>query len=106
MLKARSVMKSAAGAGILTLGTVAITVLTLMFTSGSDEPVERTAFFGSMMFETVEKSNGALGITAGVANPVPLIVLFLLLTALFTMIQAIYRVLKERREQLLSAAGS
>ena len=86
----------------MTLGTVAVTLLALMFSSGPDDTVERKAFFGSMIFETVEKDNGALGITAGVANPVPLIVLFLVFTAVLTMIQATYRALKERREQLLS----
>ncbi|MGR8012314.1 hypothetical protein [Streptomyces hypolithicus] len=77
-----------------------------MFSTGTDEIVERKAFFGSMIFETVKKDDGALGITTGVDNPVPLIVLFLVLTAVLVMIQAIYRGLKQRREQLLNASGS
>ncbi|NJQ01888.1 hypothetical protein [Streptomyces zingiberis] len=81
------------------------TLLILMFSTGPDEIVEKKAFFGSMVFETVEKDNGALGITAGVDNPVPLILLFLVLTVVLTVIQAIYGGLKQRREQLLDAAG-
>ncbi|WKK26998.1 hypothetical protein QZH56_16235 [Streptomyces olivoreticuli] len=81
-------------------------LLTLMFSTGTDEVVERKAFFGSLVFETVKKDDGALGITTGVENPVPIVVLFLVLTAVLTMIQASYRGLKERREQLLDASGS
>ncbi|MCI3932696.1 hypothetical protein [Streptomyces sp. AN091965] len=78
-----------------------------MFTTGSvDGTVERKAFFGSMIFETVKQDDGALGITTGVENPVPLVILFLVLTAVLTMIQAIYRGLKQRREQLLEASDS
>ncbi|MFD4575176.1 hypothetical protein ACFWNK_25315 [Streptomyces sp. NPDC058417] len=80
---------------------MAATLLALMFSTGSDEVGERKAFFGSMVFETVEKDNGATGITTGVDNPVPIIVLFLVLTVVLTMIQIIYRGLKERRDQLL-----
>ncbi|MCX4904272.1 hypothetical protein [Streptomyces sp. NBC_00878] len=83
-----------------------VTLLALMFSTGGDEVGARTAFFGSMIFETVEKDNGATGITTGVENPVPLVVLFLVLTAVLVMIQAIYRGLKQRREQLLNESGS
>ncbi|MFJ6944947.1 hypothetical protein ACISU4_09890 [Streptomyces wuyuanensis] len=83
-----------------------MTLLTLIFSTGNDEIVERSAFFGSVVFETVKKDSGALGITAGVDNPIPLVVLFVLLIVVLTMIQAIYRGLKERREQLLNASGS
>lgn len=76
-----------------------------MFSTGPDEIVERKAFFGSMIFKTVAKDDGALGITTGVENPVPLIILFLVLTVVFVMIQAIYRGLKQRREQLLNESG-
>ncbi|MEV0276670.1 hypothetical protein AB0I22_09860 [Streptomyces sp. NPDC050610] len=77
-----------------------------MFSTGTDEIVERKAFFGSLIFETVKKNDGALGITTGVENPLPLIALFLVLTAVLTMIQTIYRGLKQRREQLLNAPGN
>ncbi|WP_405598163.1 hypothetical protein OG741_15485 [Streptomyces sp. NBC_01410] len=78
------------------------TLLTLMFSTGSDEFGERKAFFGSLVFETVEKDNGATGITTGIDNPVPIIVLFLVLTVILTMVQIIYRGLKQRRDQLLN----
>ncbi|WP_269273510.1 hypothetical protein [Streptomyces sp. H39-S7] len=63
--------------------------------------MKRKVFFGSMMFETAKKDNGALGITTGVENPAPLIVLFLLLTAVLALIQIAFRGLKQRREELL-----
>ncbi|GAB2956082.1 hypothetical protein GCM10023080_014000 [Streptomyces pseudoechinosporeus] len=102
MLKARSVVKAAIGAALLTLVTVAATLLTLMFSTGSDDVGERKAFFGSLVFETVDKANGATSITTGVDNPVPVIALFLVLTVALTMVQIIYRGLKQRRDQLLN----
>ncbi|MFI6859494.1 hypothetical protein ACIBKZ_06230 [Streptomyces sp. NPDC050421] len=85
---------------------MAATLLTLMFSTGTDEIVDRKVFFGSMMFQTVKKDDGALGITTGVENPIPLIVLFLVITGVLVMIQTIYRGLKQRREELLSGSGS
>lgn len=73
-----------------------------MFSTGSDDVGERKAFFGSMVFETVEKANGATGITMGIDNPIPVIALFLVLTVVLTMAQLIYRGLKQRRDQLLN----
>ncbi|MFJ6635229.1 hypothetical protein ACIQMR_28085 [Streptomyces sp. NPDC091376] len=78
------------------------TLLALMFSTGSDEFGERKAFFGSMVFETVKMDNGNTGITTGIDNPVPIIVLFLVLTVIMVMIQIVYRGLKERRDQLLN----
>jgi len=85
---------------------VAVTLLYLMFSTGRDEFGERKAFFGSLVFETMEKSNGATAITAGVDDPVPIIILFLALTAIFTMIQIIYQGLRQRRDQLLNDTPS
>ncbi|NEC18287.1 hypothetical protein [Streptomyces parvus] len=91
---------------MLTLSIAAAILLTLVFTSGNENTVERKAFFGSMMFKTVELDNGALDVTAGVENPLPLFALFLVLTAVLTMIQAIYQGLKQRRDQLLKEIPS
>ncbi|RSS79756.1 hypothetical protein [Streptomyces sp. WAC06614] len=106
MFEARSVAPSAVGAALLTLVTAAATLLTLMFTTGADESVERSAFFGSLVFETVKRDDGALGITTGVDNPIPLMVLFLVLTAALTWIRTAYRGLKQRREQPLDTSGN
>ena len=65
----------------------------LMFSSGADSTVERKAFFESMTFETVEKGNGVLGITAGVENPVPLTVLFLVLTVVWAVAAQVWPLL-------------
>jgi uncharacterized membrane protein len=95
-------MRAAIGAALLTLVTVAATLLVLMFSTGSDDVGEHKAFFGAMLFEQVEKANGATSITVGIDNPVPVIALFLVLTVAFTMAQIIYRGLKQRRDQLLN----
>ncbi|MER5888022.1 hypothetical protein ABT160_29745 [Streptomyces sp. NPDC001941] len=87
------------------MATAVVAVLALMFSTGTDEVVARHALFGAVVFETVKKDGGALGITTGVADPVPLVVLFLVLTVALLMIQVVHRGLKRRREQLLDAAG-
>ncbi|MGW3955944.1 hypothetical protein ACWEKM_34675 [Streptomyces sp. NPDC004752] len=94
-------MKSVAGAALLTLVTVVVTLLLLMFSTDGDQIVHKEALFGSLFFETQEKSGGATGITMGVANPTALIILFFVLTVVLTMIQFTYRGLKQRREQLI-----
>jgi hypothetical protein len=101
MIKAPSVVKSALGAALLTLVTVTVTLLALMFSTDTDEIVHREAFFGSLFFETQDKPGGAIGITMGVANPTALIILFAVLTVILTMVQITYRGLKQRRDQLL-----
>ncbi|WP_128554900.1 hypothetical protein [Streptomyces triticagri] len=85
---------------------MATTLLVLMFSTGTDEIVERKAFFGSLVFETVKKKDGAMGVTTGVENPVPIVVLFVVLTLVLLMISAIYQGLKQRRAELLSQSGS
>ncbi|RII17801.1 hypothetical protein DSC45_12935 [Streptomyces sp. YIM 130001] len=86
--------------------SVAATLLVLMFSTDTDEVVERKAFFGSLVFETVKKKDGAMGVTTGVDNPVPIVLLFVVLTLVLAMIHVIYQGLKQRREQLLSQSGS
>ncbi|MEN3583881.1 hypothetical protein AAH978_06975 [Streptomyces sp. ZYX-F-203] len=81
--------------------TVTLALLVLMFSTGTDEIVRREAFFGSLFFETQDKSDGAIGVTMGVADPMPLFFLFVFLTALLTMVQITYRGLRQRRERLL-----
>lgn len=81
---------------------MAATLLTLMFSTGSDEYGERKAFFGAMVFETVKKDKGATGITFGIDNPVPIVILFLVLTVVLTLLHIIYRGLKQRRDHLLN----
>lgn len=90
MFKARSVVKPAQGAVALTLVVIIVTLLTLTFSTGSGDAVERKAFFGSMFFERMEKNGEALNVSMGIANPIPLIILFLALTAILTIIQAAY----------------
>ncbi|WP_119290334.1 hypothetical protein [Streptomyces sp. YIM 130001] len=85
---------------------MAATLLVLMFSTDTDEVVERKAFFGSLVFETVKKKDGAMGVTTGVDNPVPIVLLFVVLTLVLAMIHVIYQGLKQRREQLLSQSGS
>ncbi len=80
------------------------TLLYLMFSS-DDGDARREAFFGSLMFESREVADGSTSVTVGVENPLPLVVLFLVLAAMLTGIQLTYRALKQYRQQLLDERG-
>ena len=100
MRKALLVANSVAGALLLTLTTVAATLLYLMFSTG-DEIGRREGIFGTLFFETSEVREGVTGASMGVAKPAGLIILFALFFAFVTMTQLAYRGLKRRRDQLL-----
>ena len=77
-----------------------LTLLYLMFSS-DDGDVRREAFFSALMFESRDAADGTTSVTVGVENPVPLIVLFIVLAVMLTVIQLTYRALKHYRQQLL-----
>ncbi|WP_053914237.1 hypothetical protein VM636_03985 [Streptomyces sp. SCSIO 75703] len=91
MITVRSVGRSAAGAAALTVSTVVVTLGVLAFTADTAGDVDRSAFFGSMVFRSARDSDGGFSMTAGTGNPVPLVVLFLLLTVVLTGVQAVRR---------------
>ncbi|MGW3508224.1 hypothetical protein [Streptomyces sp. NPDC000994] len=72
-----------------------------MFSTDGDQIVHKEALFGSLFFETQEKSGGATGVTMGVANPTALIIMFFVFAIILMMTQITYRGLKQRREQLI-----
>ncbi len=76
-----------------------------MFSTDGDADADRRAFFGSLMFSTKEQADGSTAITAGVDDPVPLIVLFVVLAIALTFIQLTYRALKVHRQRLLEERG-
>lgn len=80
--------------------TATLTLLYLMFSS-DDGDVRREAFFGALSFESRDAADGTTSVTVGVENPVPLIVLFIVLAVMLTVIQLTYRALKHYRQQLL-----
>ncbi len=81
--------------------TAVVSLFILMFSTDGDKEIRRETLFGSMFFETQEKTGGALGVEAGVANPTALIVLFFILAVILIFAQFIYRGLKNRREYLI-----
>lgn len=76
-------------------------MLVLMFTGDNSGDVHRTGLFGALEFDAVERPDGVVDITAGVGNPVPIIVIFAILVLQFALIQVLFRRLKQRREHLL-----
>lgn len=104
MKKVLVVVNSTAGAALLTLVFATLTLLYLMFSS-DDGDVRRETFFGALMFESRDAADGSTSVTVGVENPVPLVVLFVVLAIMLTVIQLMYRALKQYRQQLLEEQG-
>lgn len=104
MKKVLVLVNSTAGAALLTLVIATVTLLYLMFSS-DDGDVRREALLGALMFESRDAADGSTSVTVGVENPVPLIVLFVVLAVMLTVIQLTYRALKHYRQQLLEDRG-
>ena len=104
MKKTVLIVNSIAGAALLTMVAAVATLLALMFT-GDDTSGRREAFFGSLMFESIDRSDGATSITAGVEDPVPLVVLFVVLAITLAVIQLTYRFLRSYRDHLRQERG-
>lgn len=85
---------------MLTLATAVAALLYLMFSTG-DEVGRKEALFGSFFFETKEVREGVTGVSMGVGEPVGLIVIFLVFFGFLTLVQFVYRGLKNYRAELI-----
>ncbi|WP_199042030.1 hypothetical protein [Glycomyces salinus] len=72
-----------------------------MFTGDNEGDVHKTGLFGALEFDAVERPDGVVDVTAGLGNPVPILIIFLVLVVQMALIQVMFRRLKRRREQLL-----
>jgi len=95
------VLSSAAVACLLTLITVVVTLLSLMFSTG-DELVRKVGLFGSLFFETTEAPGGATGVSMGVANLGPLVGVFAAYLAVLVLARLGWRQWRSRRRHLLA----
>ncbi|MBQ0825559.1 hypothetical protein [Streptomyces tagetis] len=105
MISIRSVGRSAAGAAALTVTTVVVTLSALAFTADTAGDVDRSAFFGSMVFRSTRDGDGGISMMAGTENPVPLAVLFLVLTVVLTGVQAVRASARRRGDALPGGPG-
>lgn len=97
MKKLVAVANSLLGAAIL---TAIVSVTVLLFLMFSTDAGRSEGFFGAMFFEAVE-SGGVTNVEAGVNDPVPLVVLFVISSIMIVAAHAVYRRLMARRKQLL-----
>jgi hypothetical protein len=100
MSKVRLAVSSAIGAIILTAVSAVAVLLYLMF-STDDEDIRREGLFGSVAVEIDKLSDGGLGLTAGVEDPIRLFLVFLVLAFFIAATQIVYGLLKQRRAQLM-----
>ncbi|KNY05367.1 hypothetical protein AKH00_13525 [Microbacterium sp. GCS4] len=84
-------------------GIVTVTLVWLMFSSGSTEG-RRLGFFDSLFVSVDQREDGTTGLEVGLANPAPLVIAFVVVTFLLLATLAVYDMLVERRAQLLAEA--
>lgn len=95
------VLSSAAGALALTLVTVLVTLLSLMFSTG-EELVHKVGLFGSLFFETTAAPGGATGVSMGVADLTPLVGVFVGYLLVLLVVQLVHRQWRGRRRQVVA----
>lgn len=94
------VLTSAAGAFLLTLVTVVVTLLSLMFSTG-EELVHKVGLFGSLFFETTAGAGGATGVSMGVEDLGPLVAVFGCYLAVLVVAQLAHRQWRSRHRHLV-----
>lgn len=95
------VLAAAAGATVLTLTTVVVTLLSLMFSTG-DEVVHKVGLFGSLFFQTTALAGGATGVSMGVEQPGVLAGVFAAYLAILVLIGLLRRQWRSRRSGSLT----
>ena len=81
--------------------SAAATLLSLMLSTG-EESVRRLGLFGSVFFETKEVRPGVTGAEMGLANPVPLVFVFLGFAVLMVLVQLAFAALRQYRAELIA----
>lgn len=102
MKRVLSVVNIVAGSAVLTLAVAAGAMLLLMFRGDNSGDVHRTGLFGALEFRSVEQPDGAVDLTLGVSDPVPLLVVFVLVALWLVVVRSAYRFLRRRRAELLA----
>jgi len=73
-----------------------------MFVGDNSGDVHRTGLFGSVKFEAIEQPSGTVDVSLGIADPVPLLVLFAAFTVWVAASLVLARALRARRHRLLA----
>lgn len=81
--------------------SAAATLLSLMLSTG-EESVRKLGLFGSVFFETREVRPGVTGAEMGLANPLPLVFVFLGFAVLMVLVQIAFASLKQYRADLVA----
>lgn len=101
MKKSLLVVNTVVGAALLTVVSAAATLLSLMLSTG-EESVRKLGLFGSVFFETKEVRPGVTGAEMGLANPLPLVFVFLGFAVLMVLVQIAFASLKQYRADLVA----
>lgn len=86
---------------ILTTAATVVSLVAVMFTTHPGDP-RRYGLFGAIYFEVREKADGALDVGVGLADAVPVIVTFLVLSGLVMGIASCFSGLRKYKKSLVS----
>lgn len=101
MILFRRIMASLCGAFIALLSITAAALIILMFTDGKENG-HHTTLFGAVHFTAYETNRGTTMVGAGVENPLPLAVIFVILFGIMFLFMTFLSKLKQRRDLLLA----
>lgn len=80
---------------------VVVSSFVLTMFSTSEVGVRKFGLFGALFFEPHEQANGATGLEFGVANAVPIAIIFVVLFVFYVAAAAIHERLKAYKDNLL-----
>lgn len=100
MILFRRIMASLCSAFVLLFGIAATALIVLMFTDGKENGYY-TTLFGAVYFTAYETNRGTTMVGAGLENPLPLAVIFVILFGIMFLFMTFLSKLKQHRDLLL-----
>jgi hypothetical protein len=106
MKRSITLVSLAFGSLVLTLTGATVAILYLMFTT-PDDNIRKEGLFGSVFFQTrTPVPDGATHLSVGINNPVPLIIIWVVVFGFLLLVARMYNQLKQHRENLLASTAS
>lgn len=97
------IVGSLVAALVATVGAAVITAIWLMFSAGSAEG-RRLGFFGAVFVEVKQTPRDTTELGVGLADPIPLVLSVVVVTAFLFAVMVVHDQLRARRNQLLAEA--
>lgn len=99
MRLARKLLIAIVGGGVLTAAVIVVSLMILMFSTGLDDG-RRFTLFGAIYFEATTNDAGATLATAGLADPMPIVLIGALVIGFLVLTVTIHDRLRARQKVL------